>query len=92
MNDLHAQKEKYKVWVTENLGEKTGMWYAPYLEQLGALLAKYKLADGYKHNFFEYQSYSEYKQVYQQMTEGRTRSRENVYRQAFSLCHDGRKR
>ena len=69
MKDItNAQKEKYQVWVTENLGEKTGMWYAPYLEQLGALLAKYKLADGYKHNFFEYQSYSEYKQVYQQMT------------------------
>lgn len=68
MNDLNTQKENYKVWVTENLGEKTGIWYAPYLEQLGALLEKYKLESGYKHNFFEYQSYSEYKHVYQQMT------------------------
>jgi 5-methylcytosine-specific restriction enzyme B len=39
MNDVvNTQKEKYKTWVTENLGEKTGMWYTPYLEKLGILL------------------------------------------------------
>lgn len=70
MNDsLNTQKEKYYTWVTENLGEKTGIWYAPYLEKLGHLLEKYGLAVGYKENFFEYQSYSEFKNIYQEMTE-----------------------
>ncbi|WP_175618877.1 AAA family ATPase [Virgibacillus halodenitrificans] len=66
VNDL---KERYKAWVTENLGEKTGKWYTPYLERLGYLLDKYGLASGYKENFFEYQSYLEFKNIYQQMTE-----------------------
>ena len=70
MNDVvKIQKEKYKAWVTENLGEKTGIWYTPYLEKLGYLLEKFGLASGYKENFFEYQSYSEFKNIYQQMTE-----------------------
>lgn len=70
MSDVvNTLKEKYKAWVTENLGERTGEWYTPYLEKLGHLLEKYELASGYKENFFEYQSYSEFKNVYQQMTE-----------------------
>lgn len=70
MNDiLNTQKEKYKAWVTENLGEKTGLWYTPYLEKLGDLLEKYELESGYKANFFEYQSYLEFKYIYQQITE-----------------------
>ncbi|MDN3450042.1 AAA family ATPase [Planococcus sp. APC 3906] len=68
-DDLITQKEKYKAWVTENLGEKTGIWYAPYLEKLGQLLEKFGLENVYKENFFEYQSYSEFKNIYQQMTE-----------------------
>ncbi|MCR2820035.1 AAA family ATPase [Lederbergia panacisoli] len=69
MNDvMNTQKEKYKAWVTENLGEKTGIWYTPYLEKLGHLIEKFGLGSGYKENFFDYQSYSEYKNVYQQMT------------------------
>lgn len=67
--DLITRKEKYKAWVTENLGEKTGIWYAPYLEKLGQLLEKFGLEKGYKENFFEYQSYSEFKNIYQQMTD-----------------------
>jgi 5-methylcytosine-specific restriction protein B len=54
--------------VTENLGEKTGIWYAPYLEKLGHLLEKFELENGYKENFFDYQSYSEFKNIYQKMT------------------------
>ncbi|QHJ70143.1 McrB family protein [Planococcus halotolerans] len=70
MNDaLNTQKEKYKAWVTENLGEQTGRWYAPYLEKLGHLLEEFGLESDYKENFFEYQSYSEFKTIYQQMTE-----------------------
>ncbi|WP_206109335.1 AAA family ATPase [Paenibacillus sp. HB172176] len=63
-----SQKEKYIVWAADNLGEHTGNWYSPYLEQLGYLLEKFGLDPGYKHNFFEYQSYSEFKEVYQQIT------------------------
>ncbi|GGH80442.1 5-methylcytosine-specific restriction protein B [Pullulanibacillus pueri] len=70
MNDIvNSQKEKYKAWVTENLGEKTGVWYSPYLERLGYLLNKFELGTGYKQNFFNYKSYSEFKDVYQEMTE-----------------------
>lgn len=70
MNDVvNTQKEKYIAWVTENLGEKTGGWYSPYLEKLGQLLEKFALGSGFKENFFDYQSYSEYKNIYQQMTE-----------------------
>ena len=68
-NVLNARKEKYRSWVTENLGESTGSWYTPYLEKLGYLLEKYGLASGYKENFFDYQTYSEFKNIYQQMTE-----------------------
>jgi len=68
-DDVNTQKEKYKVWVTENLGEKTGLWYTPYLEKLGHLLEKFGLGSDYKEDFFDYQSYSEYKNIYQQMTE-----------------------
>jgi len=68
-NVLNTRKEKYRAWVTENLGESTGSWYTPYLENLGYLLEKYGLASGYKENFFDYQSYSEFKNIYQQMTE-----------------------
>lgn len=70
MNDVvNTRKEKYKAWVTENLGESTGSWYTPYLEKLGYLLEKFRLATGYKENFFDYQSYSEYKDIYKQITE-----------------------
>lgn len=68
-NVLNTRKEKYRAWVTENLGESTGSWYTPYLEKLGYLLKKYGLANGYKENFFDYQTYSKFKNVYQQMTE-----------------------
>ena len=68
-NVLNARKEKYRSWVTENLGESTGSWYTPYLEKLGYLLEKYALASGYNENFFDYHTYSEFKNIYQQMTE-----------------------
>lgn len=66
---VNMRKERYTSWVTENLGEKTGVWYTPYLEKLGFLLNEYNLANGYRHNFFEYSSYSEYKRIYQEITE-----------------------
>ena len=50
---VNMRKERYTSWVTENLGEKTGVWYTPYLEKLGFLLNEYNLANGYRHNFFE---------------------------------------
>lgn len=68
-NFIRNQEEKYKIWVTENLGEKTGGWYTPYLKELGYLLEKFELATGYKRNFFEYIEYSEYINIYKKMTE-----------------------
>ena len=65
---IDARKEKYKSWVTENLGEKTGIWYTPYLEKLGSLLEKFDLGHGYEKNFFAYSSYGEYKTIYQDIT------------------------
>ena len=64
-----TQKEKYSIWVTENLGEKTGMWYAPYLEELGALLKRFELHIGYKENFFDYKNYEDFKVIYKQITQ-----------------------
>lgn len=63
-----SQKEKYMTWVTENLGGKTGGWYAPYIEKLGYFLNKFELESSYKENFFAYQEYDEFKKIYQQMT------------------------
>lgn len=68
-NILQERKESYKAWVTDNLGEKTGIWYSPYLEQLGQLLKKFDLANGYKDNFFAYESFEDFKAIYQEMTE-----------------------
>lgn len=34
-NSMEVRKEQYIGWATENLGDKTGIWYAPYLEKLG---------------------------------------------------------
>lgn len=65
---VEERKQDFMAWVKKNRGEKTGIWYAPYLEQLGSLLEKFELADGYKANFFDYMSYEEFKLVYQQIT------------------------
>lgn len=69
MNSMvNIRKEKYQSWVTENLGEKTGEWYTPYLEKLGNLLEKFNLETGFYENFFDYPSYSEFKKIYQKIT------------------------
>lgn len=67
-NLMEEQKQQYVSWVTENLGEKTGIWYAPYLEKLGALLDRFNLGVGFNDNFFSYLSYPDYKKVYQRIT------------------------
>lgn len=64
---VNQQKEKFSDWAAENLGEKTGFWYSPYLEQLGMLLNQFGLVKGYKDNFFDYQLYEEFKKIYQQI-------------------------
>jgi len=62
-----TQKEEYSIWVAENLGEKTSTWYAPYLERLGVLFAKFDLYVGYNGNFFAYKNYEEFKDIYQRI-------------------------
>lgn len=63
------QKKQFSAWAKENLGEKTGIWYAPYIEQLGSLLKKFELDidNDYHQNFFYYQMYSDFKNVYQEI-------------------------
>lgn len=67
-DQIHKRKEDFMAWVKENRGEQTGNWYAPYLEKLGSLLERFELANGYKANFFEYDTYESFKEVYQQIT------------------------
>lgn len=66
---VEERKNQFSLWATENLGDKTGIWYSPYIEQLGTLLREFGLDGGkqYKDNFFEYRSYLEFKDVYQQL-------------------------
>ena len=66
MNDLDLQKNEFKVWAKENLGEKTGEWYSPYLDKLGILLYKFKLTEEseFHDNFFIYQDYKEFEDIY----------------------------
>lgn len=60
-------KKEYFEWVSLNLGEKTGVWYTPYIEELGIKLNKYYNLD-LKTNFFDYFSYNEFKKIYQEIT------------------------
>lgn len=63
------QKEQFSEWAKENLGEKVGIWYSPYLEQLGVLLRRFNLDKGhdYHTNFFLYTNYDDFKSVYQEI-------------------------
>ena len=40
-DSMEVRKQRYKDWAKDNLGEKTGIWYAPYLEKLGSLLNRF---------------------------------------------------
>lgn len=67
-NLTEEQKQQYIGWATENLGDATGEWYAPYLEQLGSLLKKFDFGDGFYENFFYYKNFLDFKDIYQQIT------------------------
>lgn len=60
------QKEQFSEWASENLGETVGSWYSAFLEQFGLLLEKFNLNEGkkYHHNFFCYQTFSDFRDVY----------------------------
>lgn len=47
-----SQKQQYHEWVTENLGQKTGQWYSPYIEQLGKYLKELDIESEPKDDFF----------------------------------------
>ncbi|MGL4335168.1 MAG: hypothetical protein ACRCSC_08950, partial [Lactococcus garvieae] len=68
-NSADEQKYQFSAWATENLGEKTGIWYSPYLERLGVLLKQFELnkGHGFYENFFYYRSFEEFKEVYKQL-------------------------
>lgn len=59
---------KFNEWSTKHLGKATGSWYTPYLKQMGSDLKEFLNMDKYKDNFFKYESYKEYKKVYQSIT------------------------
>lgn len=70
MNKLvEDQKQQYIDWVTENLGSRTGIWYFPFLEQMGSLLRLFGIGADYSDNFFSYRLFSDFKDVYQKITE-----------------------
>lgn len=68
-NSAEEQKEQFSKWAADNLGEKTGIWYSPYLEKLGTLLSQFGIGKDYYDNFFYYLTYKEYENVYIQITE-----------------------
>ncbi|WEB81022.1 AAA family ATPase [Vagococcus lutrae] len=69
-NDANDQKQQFSDWAKENLGEKTGLWYSPFLEKLGKLLKNFGLDNGrgYYTNFFYYRSYDELEEIYLEIT------------------------
>lgn len=67
-DSMEVRKQRYKDWTKDNLGEKTGIWYAPYLEKLGSLLNRFGLGSGYFENFFYYKTFGEFQEVYQKIT------------------------
>lgn len=67
-NSMEIRKQLFRDWAKDNLGEKTGIWYTPYLEKLGLLLSKFELSNSYFENFFYYETYDEFKEVYQKIT------------------------
>ncbi|WP_319996095.1 AAA family ATPase [Trichococcus shcherbakoviae] len=69
MDDVQKRIDDFKEWSAENLGEKTGLWYAPYLERIGELLKKFEFedTDDLKENFFYYGTYQEFESVYRKI-------------------------
>ncbi|MBB5887148.1 AAA family ATPase [Lactovum miscens] len=65
------QKKYFSDWSKDNLGEKTGIWYAPFLENLGKLFKDFSLDNGrdYFTNFFNYRSFEEFKNIYLDITQ-----------------------
>lgn len=61
-------KNEYTEWVKENLGPKVGIWYTPYLKRMGEDLSEFSIADGFKTNFFEYDTFDEFSEVYKELT------------------------
>lgn len=59
------QEKLFISWANENLGPKSGSWYAPYLKNLGTFLEKFHLGKNYQSNFFRYETYTEFKELYE---------------------------
>ncbi len=68
MRSVIEQEEVFVTWVTENQTKRAGKWYGKFLSKLGLLLNEFKISDGLKNNFFEYQSYKEFEAVYLDLT------------------------
>jgi len=71
INVLNKQQliSEFIEWSTENIGEKTGGWYSPYLESMGYYLKLFEFEDVHdlEDDFFEYNTYDSFYQIYQQL-------------------------
>lgn len=71
-NSMEIRKQLFRDWAKDNLGEKTGIWYTPYLEKLGLLLSKFELSNSYFENFFTTRHMMSLKKYIRRLLEIRT--------------------
>ncbi len=58
------KRHNFVKWCEENLGKAPGVWYYPYLEKMGYYLSEFELVDKkYYDNFFDYDTYDDFKNV-----------------------------
>lgn len=69
MDNIKDRINTFRDWAKENIGEKTGIWYSPYLKKMGHYLKIFNFedSDGLKDNFFEYSTYKSFKEIYQKL-------------------------
>lgn len=69
MEDAEKRMYEFTEWASENIGEKTGIWYSPYLKQMGSYLKLFKFRDveELKENFFLYSTYDSFSETYQDL-------------------------
>lgn len=61
-------ENEYNVWTIKNLAFARAIAYTPYLKRMGSDLEEFMNLTDYKVNFFEYDTYEEYKNIYQSIT------------------------
>lgn len=69
LENIKERISEFNEWASENIGEKTGIWYSPYFKKLGKYLKLFNFenTEHLKDNFFEYSTYESFKEVYQEL-------------------------